>query len=201
MDDKIWTDRQVGGMIVDDQPVYWNQQICSSRSGAFERYSRTQVSLGRSDSDIVGEIYTYNRGIRGSRIDTTISGDLIDWAWDAHETYTRDKLGFNPTHPGDVSMTDGHASGMMVDGKLVFWNQHLTTSRRSTFLPHTTTQVRLDSSDSDIVGSIHTYDNGHTTIGRSLRIRSEQDLINWAWDAHETYTREHFGFVPTHPGH
>jgi len=90
---------------------------------------------------------------------------------------------------GGVVLYDNNGQPMRI-----YWNQHVNTSRTGTFYQHTTTQVRVGSSDSAIVGSFRTYVRSNTsnqpysTVSHELEY-TNQDLLDWAWDAHETYTK------------
>lgn len=95
-------------------------------------------------------------------------------------------------------MTDGHAAGTIVNGEHIYWNQHITfdTANPPSFDRHSTTQIRLRVPDSNIIGSIRTFQpqngNAYTKMSPgNLRQLIPDYLYTWAEDAHDTFTTEH----------
>lgn len=108
--------------------------------------------------------------------------------------------GVAPAAPAAIWMGFGQAGGIVVAGVNVYWNHHVSTSPAGLFNPHTTTQIRRGTVASPILGSFHTWQNPgpgggtvYVTTDGGLPGALTQAQMQWAWDAHETYTENRFG--------
>ena len=95
-----------------------------------------------------------------------------------------------------IFMTDGEAAGVIVNGRRIYWNQHISssTSVSPEFRRHSTTQIRLDRSDNNIIGNIRTYLNLDGTMETEIKPGNlnggvvPSNLFEWAMDTHNTFT-------------